>query len=199
MMTEKESKKQEYQDRYRFWSDKRIAQLSFHNNLLLTLGIAVIGYFWSERNNIYTKLIIDCEADIDWIIVFFLIGIMSAVVSVTTGFILSLSRLYDLRLTSNITLTRKRAIDKSVEIKDKDTQKTGFIQSFLVLIAVLWDYQEYKIRKCEIENTVVFQDKFNKIRQKSSDLGASTWGLMKWQTLSMLIAFIFFTLTLTLK
>ena len=181
------------------WSDKKIAQLSFHNNLLLTLGIAVIGYFWSERNSIYTKLIINCDAEIDWIIVCFLLGITSAVVSVTTGFILSLSRLYDLRLTSNITLTRRRAIDKSVEIKEKDVRKTSFIPSLLVLIAVSWNYQKYEVRKCEVENKDVFQDKFNELRQKSSDLGISTWGLIKWQTLSMLIAFMFFTLTLALK
>lgn len=64
-----QDKRQEYQERYRFWTDKRISQLSFHNNLLLTLGIALIGYFWSERSSIYTKLVIDFN-EIDWIVTF---------------------------------------------------------------------------------------------------------------------------------
>lgn len=198
-MNEQEPKKQEYQERYRFWSDKRISQLSFHNNLLLTIGIGVIGYFWSERSSIYTKLVFDCEAEIDWITTFFLIGIASAFVSVVTGFILSLSRLYDLRITSNIALTRKRTKDKSIVIKEEDTSKSGFFQSLRVLVAVMWSYQNHEIKKREIEDTEVFHNKFNELRQKASDLGVSTWGLVKWQTLSMLVAFLFFTLTLALK
>jgi hypothetical protein len=198
-MNEQESKKQEYQERYRFWSDKRITQLSFHNNLLLTIGIGVIGYFWSERNSIYTKLVFDCEAKIDCIIIFFLVGIASALVSVVTGFILSLSRLYDLRITSNIALTRKRAKDKSISIKEEDTSESSFLKSVRVLVAVLWNYQNYEIKKREIENHEIFHRKFNELRQKASDLGVSTWGLVKWQTLSMLVAFLFFTLTLALK
>lgn len=31
-------KTKEYNDRYRSWQDKRVSQLSFHNNLLLTLA-----------------------------------------------------------------------------------------------------------------------------------------------------------------
>ena len=198
-MNEQRTKKQEYQERYRFWSDKRIAQLSFHNNLLLTIGIAVIGYFWSERSNLYTKLIFGCDAEIDWVTIYFLVGIVSAVLSVVAGFILSLSRLYDLRITSNIALTRKRAEDKTVSIKEIDTSKSSFIRSVFTLFAVLWNYQNYEITKKEIEDTKIFHCKFKELRQKASDLGVSTWGLVKWQTISMLAAFLFFTLTLVLK
>ncbi len=198
-MTEQLNKKQEYQERYRFWSDKRVAQLSFHNNLLLTIGIAIIGYFWSERSSVYTKLIIDCEAEIDWKIVFFILGLVTTGLSVLAGFVLSLSRLYDLRLTSNIALTRIRALDKAVTIQENEALKSGFLKSILALAVVSWNYQKYEIRKTEIGNTEAFQQKFNELRQKASDLGVSTWGLVKWQTLSMLSAFMLFTLTLILK
>ena len=198
-MNEQESKKQEYQERYRFWSDKRISQLSFHNNLLLTIGIGLIGYFWSERSSIYTKLFFDYEAEIDWVTIYFLMGIASAVISVIAGFILSLSRLYDLRITSNIALTRKRAEDKSISIKEIEASKSSFMRSVVVLFAVIWSYQNYEITKREIEDTEIFHCKFRELRQKASDLGVSTWGLVKWQTISMLAAFLFFTLTLVLK
>ncbi|PVV20150.1 MAG: hypothetical protein B6D78_11660 [gamma proteobacterium symbiont of Ctena orbiculata] len=198
-MNEQDSKKQEYQERYRFWSDKKISQLSFHNNLLLTIGISLIGYFWSERSSIYTKLVIDFGAEIDWITTLFLVGIASAFVSVVAGFILSLSRLYDLRITSNIALTRRRAKDKSILLKEEDTSKSGFFKSVRVLVAVTWNYHNYEIKKREIEDTVIFHRKFNDLRQKASDLGISTWGLVKWQTICMFVAFLFFTLTLVLK
>ena len=198
-MNEQQTKKQRYQERYRFWCDKRIAQLSFHNNLLLTIGITVIGYFWSERSSIYTKLFFDYEAEIDWVTIYFLMGIASAVISVIAGFILSLSRLYDLRITSNIALTRKRAEDKSISIKEIEASKSSFMRSVVVLFAVIWSYQNYEITKREIEDTEIFHCKFRELRQKASDLGVSTWGLVKWQTISMLAAFLFFTLTLVLK
>jgi len=62
----KEKKIQEYQERYRFWADKRITQLSFQNDFLLTLAVAVIGYLWSERGNVYTNLIVDFNREVDW-------------------------------------------------------------------------------------------------------------------------------------
>ena len=58
-MNDKSQKISEYQERYRFWVDKRISQLSFHNNILLTLGLVVFGYFWSERKTVYTEFVFD--------------------------------------------------------------------------------------------------------------------------------------------
>ncbi len=198
-MAENEVKKREYQERYHFWSEKKISQLSFHNNLLLTIGFAVIGYFWSERRSIYTELALDFDAQIDWLVVSFLTGIAFAVVSVVSGFLLSLSRLYDLRITSNIILTRKRALKKSVKLMENNTSDSGFMKSLKALVVISWNYKNYEIKKTEIDETDEFRNKFIELRQKASDLGTSTWVLVRWQTLCMLIAFIFFALTLALK
>lgn len=71
----KNYKKLRYQERYHFWSDKRVSQLSFHNNILLALGFAVMSYFWSERDSVYSSLFIDFEADIDFkVVVFFVVS-----------------------------------------------------------------------------------------------------------------------------
>ena len=99
----------ENHDRYRFWSDKKISQLSFHNNLLLTLGVAAIGYLWKERDSVYKTLIIDFHSSIDWKVFLFFVGIAILFLSLLSGFLLSLSRLYDLRMTANIVLTRRLA------------------------------------------------------------------------------------------
>ena len=195
----KKVKIQEYQERYRFWTDKRISQLSFHNNLLLTLGFAVIGYFWLERDKVYTKLVVNFDASIDWIVLLFLLGLIVTAVSIISGFILSLSRLYDLRLTSNIVLTRKRITKKEIEVNDESLSKSSFIVAMKTLFCVNWKYHDYEITRSDITENEELQIKFTELRQKSHDLNELTWGLLKCQTACMLIGIIFFILVLTMK
>jgi hypothetical protein len=184
----KEKKIQEYQERYRFWTDKRITQISFQNNFVLTLAIAVIGYLWSERNNVYTKLRIDFNAEIDWMVVIFMFGLFVVALSILSGFILSLSRLYDLRITSNVVLTRKRSIEKDIGIRDEGLAQSGFVGSMKSLCCVLRRYQDYEITDADLsENNELFQGKFTKLRQMSRDLGNSTWSLLKWQTVCLFV------------
>jgi hypothetical protein len=190
---------QEYQERYRFWTDKRISQLSFHNNLMLTLGFAVIGYFWSERDSVYTKLVINFDAEIDWKVLLFLLGVSAIAVSIISGFILSLSRLYDLRLTSNITLSRKRISKNDIELKDEELSKSRFADSIKSLFSVIQKYQDYEITYSDIKENNNLQAKITEIRQKSHDLGRSTWGLLKCQTACMLIGIVLFMLVLAIK
>ena len=124
---------------------------------------------------------------------------MLSTLSVLAGFTLSMSRLYDLRLTANIALTRKRALDKNISINEEEVSKSGIVVSLLSLISVMWCYEKYNINKSEITNSDDFSKKFKKLRQKASDLGEATWCLLLWQTLCMLFAFIFFVTTLALK
>ena len=198
--------KLKYREQYRFWTDKKVSQLSFHNNLLLTLGLAMLGY-WSKNNSVFSNLVINCEADIEWSIVIFILGFASIIVSIVAGFILSLSRLYDLRLTSNISLTKMRAADESIELElndpikpsCKDSIKSPTESPIEILFDVSWNYKYYKISKNEIKNTDEFHKKLAAARQKASNLGHLTWQLVQWQTLSMLIGVILFIVTLFIK
>jgi len=193
-------KKEEYQERYRFWTDKRIAQLSFHNNILLTISFVIIGYFWKERDSVYTDLIIDTSLAIEWKIVFFFAGILFILISIFTGFLLSISRLYDLRITSNILLTRKRALDEKVCIQDEKLSDSKFTKSIKSLLKIFFNYRKYEITYQDIkEETKGLQNKFTIARQISRDLGHSTWELMKSQTISLFLSIMFFTLVLILK
>jgi len=197
------NKIQEYQERYRFWSGKRISQLSFHNNLLLTLGIAAIGYFWKERDSVYKNLIIDFDSSIDCKVFLFFVGIAILFLSVLSGFLLSLSRLYDLRLTANIALTRKRLAEKEVNLEDLPVSETGFLSSIKNLWFVFWNYRQYEITKTTIEanksNKKSLQNRFTKLRQKSEDLSTSTWALLKCQTVFMFFSMFFLIVVLFIK
>lgn len=193
------NKLREYQERYRFWTDKRISQLSFHNNLLLTLGFAIVGFFWAKRYSIYTNLAINTGDDIDWIVLFFVAGSLALFISIILGFLLSVSRLYDLRLTSNIALTRKWALKEDVTIKDEILLHSKFIDIIKNIIEIFRKFSVIKINKRDITNDEKFQEKFKNLRQKSHDIGNSTWCLLKWQTSFMLIGMTLFIILMVLK
>ena len=189
----------EYHDRYRFWSDKKISQLSFHNNLLLTLGVAAIGYLWKERDSVYKTLIIDFHSSIDWKVFLFFVGIAILFLSLLSGFLLSLSRLYDLRMTANIVLTRRRLAEKEINVEDQPLQETSLLSSVKSLWSVFWNYRQYEIGKTSIATDKSILNRFALLRQKSRDLGTSTWALLKCQTVCMFVSMVFLVIVLLIK
>ena len=195
----KEMKIREYQERYRFWTDKRISQLSFHNDFMLTLAIAAIGYLWSQRNDIYTNLRIDFDAEIDWAVVFFFLGIIAVAFSIISGFILSLSRLYDLRITSNVLLTRKRSVKKGNNLKDEKLSQLGFKGAMNSLVCVLWRYRNYEITVYDISENNGLQSKFTELRQMSRNLDNLTWSLLNWQAVFLFVGIAFSLIVLVIK
>lgn len=191
---------QKYNERYRFWVDKRVAQLSFHNNLLLTVGIALIGYFWKERKSVYKQILIDVNLPVDWTVVIFCLGITAITFSIIFGFMLSMSRLYDLRMTENILLTRKRLAEKQIELSERQQSETSLLSSVQSLMSVFWCYRHYQIKKSHIAgDQKALESRFNQLRQKSSDLGSATWALLKAQTLCALISVVTLAVVLIIK
>jgi hypothetical protein len=200
-MQNKEEQLQEYQVRYHFWTDKKFIQLSFQNNIFLVVSIAMLGYFWKERTNVYTDLIINSRLSIDLKIGFFFIGILSLSYSIITGLLMAISRLYDLRLTSNILLTRKRALKRNVDLMpDEELLNNCVCKSAKSLWAVYWKYNDFLVDGKEIKSdNSSLKQKFTNIRQLSNDLGVCSWGLMKAQTLSLFIAIILLVIVLIIK
>ena len=190
----------EYKERYRFWSDKQISQLSFQNNIFLTISLAMMGYFWKERSSVYTDLVIDLSLKIEWKIVLFLIGISILFFSVIAGLLLAISRLYDLRLTSNILLTRKRAISRNVSVKDEKYSNNSNYKICYSFWLLFTQYNEIKITSDDIrsDNTQL-QSKFTKVRKLSMKMGVCTWTLMKIQTISLFISIFFLVAVMIIK
>lgn len=195
MTTEQNQDKkiQEYQERLRFWIDKRVSQLSFQNNVYLTISLAAIGYLLNERKNIYTDLIIDIHLNINWKIVIYFACIISLTYSICFGLVLSVSRLYDLRLISNILLTRKRAKKENIKITDEDTSHNCVCKSIHSLWKVIRRYREYEISYADVRGKQEdLQVKFTKARQCSRDIGNSSWFLMMHQTVGLFVSIIIF-------
>ena len=199
-MQNQKEKLQEYQERYHFWTDKRISQLSFQNNIFLATSIVILGYFWKERDSVYTDLIIDFSLAIDLKIVFFFIGMILLSYSIVTGLCLAISRLFDLRLTSNVLLTRKWALKNSVTINDGDLLNNCMCKSIKSLWMVFWKYDEFVLSRSEIKSdNDSLQQKFTRLRQLSRDIGMSSWILVKNQTVSLLMSLVFLTVVLIMK
>ena len=182
-------KLEEYQKRYRFWTDKRISQFTFQNNIFLVVGLGIMGYCWKERASIYTELIIDPYLKIDFKTTIFIISMVILLISILTGLLLAVSRLYDIRLTTNILLTRKRALKKNIDIKDESVSTESLYQCVLSFYDVFCKYQHLEIVYNDIQNkTEELQKKFTKARQISKNLGDLSWKLMKYQTISLLVS-----------
>lgn len=197
---DKKERLKEYQEGYRFWSDKRISQLSFQNNIFLTIGLTMMGYFWKERSSVYTDIIIDLSLKIEWKIVLFLIGIAILFYSIIAGLLLAISRLYDLRLTSNILLTRKRAIDENVSINDEKFPKASNFKSIHSFWLLFTKYNEIEIARDDVKSdNTQLQSKFTKARKLSTDIGICTWTLVKHQTISLFISLCFLVAVLIMK
>lgn len=181
---EKEKKTEEYQNRYRFWNDKKISQLSFLNNFMLTISIALIAYIWTKEINFYIT------SYIKWKITFLFLTLVLSFISTLSGFILAMSRLYDLRLTSNILLARKRALKNDIKLNAKKNQKHNFWNSLKILFNIVWDYENYKIGSNDINN-----EKFSKVQEASQAVGNLTWKLLNIQMLTLTISIILLVLS----
>ena len=184
----KAEKQKEYLERYRFWTSNSIQQLSFTNNLLLVISIAAFGYFFGKRDKIYTNLHFDVSADIDWIIVFFLFGSLLMAFSIFFGACLSISRLYDFRLTRNISITRKRVCQNTGKLlKDEELDKFTIKEGLADLLCIFLKFDKYAVTRneCFIVNETL-KNKFKRLRNISLSLGRTTWFLFNLQFLFFL-------------
>ena len=110
---EKQKLNQEYRERHIRWNDRQLFQMSFYNNLLLTVGIGFLSFAYRDS--------IDCF--LTWRGV----SIIVVTLSVFTGFMASISRLYDFRLTSQINLIRQRAWERSgVKTSEKTVDNSEY-------------------------------------------------------------------------
>jgi hypothetical protein len=199
-MQEQQEKLKEYQQRYHFYTDKKISQLSFQNNIFLIIGISILGFFWNERNGIFIELSTDASLSADLGNVFFNIGIILLSYSIATGLFLAVSRLYDLRITSNILLTRKQALKSDVSIIDEDLSYKNPFEIMKSFWIVFRSYDRHALSRDEINtDNELFQQKFTTLRQLSKDMGRCSWILVKNQAIGLLMALFFFVVELSIK
>ena len=120
-MKEKKHLKMKNNDSFIRWQNIRITQLGFANNLLIALGVALVGFTLEFIQA--DELILNCIQKI-----LFWIGIVLSVVSMTLGVFVVINRLEDFKLTAQIARNRETentsGINEDRAVTDKLGKKT---------------------------------------------------------------------------
>lgn len=192
-MSEKENK---YHERHIKWSDKTRDQLSFFNNLLLTISIGFLSFVFANEQ--YSQKLEICSVNQSFYII---MSVFLILISIFSGLLVVITRLYDFRITSHINQVRdwiftysngmKLSIQSSVDYK-------CFHRFVLTIKVITNNFDRIKFHECkklnsksDIEIEHFFQ-KFEQLRAISHNLGIATWTNLKWQIGLFLLSIICF-------
>lgn len=185
-MTELEKK---YLDRYTKWQDKTREQLSFFNNLLLTISTGFLSFvITQEKYSVHLRV---STQELNFLMLFSILLVLS---SILVGLLLVINRLYDFRITTHINQVRywfkKKQKDKDEDSLDEKTpEKFCFCTRFFLSLKVVFkeiprinieDCEDYHLIYSEIEKRE-FKNKFRTLRNYTHNLGIVTWVKLKWQ------------------
>ncbi len=196
-------KLQEYINRNNFWTDKTINQLGYSINLFTTIGIAFLGYIITDRDK-FPNMSFSCDSEFSYILTLFIVGTISTIMSVGFGFKAILSRLFDLRITRHLALTRKRFLTRNKKIALNENRTEGLITSKIPNITneqncpIFWKHfrgkTEFITENDFTESSVI--DKFEKLRKESKILGNMTWKCHRFQIGLFFLGIIIYGLTI---
>ncbi|MBC3789001.1 hypothetical protein [Spirosoma utsteinense] len=182
----------EYERRYADWRNISITQLSNVNNILLTLSSSFIVFIFDKNppsGSFYFSL-----KNIDWPKTIYFFAIIFLLLSIKSGVIVLFSRLYDMKFSRNIALTRKRFLLKynGYLKSQKERVNPNFFKEIDVIILALCE----KIRVVDSHDIDTLsqkqlEDKFYDLSRKTKLLGLTSWRWLKYQIL-------FFTLNCVL-
>lgn len=179
-----DDKLNEYKQRSKEWRDISINQLSYVNNVFISL---TTGYLIFRLENNKIDLSINFKEEIDWGSFMSFFSIVMGGLSLIYGIGVLLSRLYDFRISRNLALTRKRFYeDKKKKLDDGELENSCFYDRIKVVLEIVFCKIDF-ISKNEVEKNEV-EDRFNKLRRKANILGEITWIWMKCQVLFFLIS-----------
>ena len=184
-----------YRERYVRWQDKTIAQLSFFNNLLLTISVGFLSFGYKEIkvNHMTFNL---CTYDLK--LTLSIVSLIFMAFSIFYGLIVALNRLYDFRITTHINQVRYWTIKHS-KINLDESSSTNFKDNLPTLLCLLFkDFDRINIEECKIlkneslENIVEFNYKFKRLRAIANILGAKSWKNLKFQIALFFIGIVLF-------
>ncbi len=191
-----------YDERYLRWATKSRNQLSFLNNLLLTLSVAFLTLIFRDKY-FYTYFTLK-NPDRD--LTLSVLSLIAILISIGFGFITALDRLWDFRITSKITLIRKRMYKHSnTKLDESSSEKYGFVQVLSMYWKLLVEsYPNILIEQCKTFDNISdykkgkIKDNFKELRTVSYNLGLKTWGHLKIQMVTFMISVILFGLSIIL-
>lgn len=199
-----------YIERHRHWQDQAVNQLSIANNFLLTISTGLLAFVFDK--DLFSKMHFSiCICNIDKSMTFNAFSLFFIILSIWTGIIVLISRLYDFRLTRHVTLVRQRFYLKNENriteenqyaavLSHKDFNYPTFWQRVDTIVKVLFIKIEFlSENEMSCVKTVFPEEKFNSLRELSYRLGAISWKWTKLQGLYFFIGALFYCLFLWTK
>lgn len=171
--------KNEYHERNIRWTQTALNQLSFFNNLLLSLSVGFLAFCFKPE---FFKDLSPSLNEIDWSKSFLIASIIFIVLSIIIGLITSISRLKDFRITRAINQIRQRTYEHSDKLLDESTpDKYKRINRIFTLFK---KPPEITIEECKkYTEHANFDFRFRELRNIAYNLGINSWNYTSYQTI----------------
>ncbi|HEM48572.1 MAG TPA: hypothetical protein ENO27_00035 [Caldithrix sp.] len=195
-MTESQlnNKLDEYTQRHRFWTNLVLNQFGFSLNLFITISIGFLGYLISTKDK-YPEIVIDFNQSVNWNLVFYVFTLILVFISILSGSISIISRLYDLRLTRHIIWTRKavfKKLNKFLPDSYINLKNESLIRTFIKVIFFKIEF----IGEINADNFESIKLQFENIRKQSKILGRISWRAHKVQIVILVISVLIYGFTI---
>ncbi len=179
---------------YDFWTEKSINQLSFFNNLILTISISLSTLAFKDMgiNEIRFNF-----QNINWSLTFLVSSLIVFFISIIIGFLVALSRLYDFKFTRHIcSIKYKYYKEKGSELKSSKQRIVYFwFKRNTILFKILTN--DIFINNDQVNHFIQSEKddgfvEFDNLREITYNLGIGTWGKLKWQIYTFIFGLLLF-------
>lgn len=189
----------EYKSRHKEWQSFSLNQMSFSNNLLLTISIAYFGYVFETGHEIINYAYIDFEHKISYSVISYVASLVLSFISLLSGVIVMFSRLYDFRISRNIAYIRYKIYKSFRKPLPEFKSQTNFLVSIKNLFVIFFS-KNLIIKKNDIDDFIIdkksFLKKFEELSLISSGLADVTWKFTKLQVIFLFLSLLVFTIHL---
>ncbi len=204
-MTDTESN---YIERHRHWQDQAINQLSAANNFMLTISIGLLAFCF-DKNVFFNMRFCLCSCKIDWSLTLHFFALIFLTIAIIYGMTVLVTRLYDFRITRNISLTRQRFYTENEKRITPENPKAAVlpatefpypslrkrIYAIFKVIFIEIDLLT-KTESLEVKTNEHTLNKFNSLREFSFTLGTISWRFPRFQALFFGLATLFYVFSL---
>jgi hypothetical protein len=199
-----EEEKKEANEAHRFWQNMALQQLSAANNWMLAAATGFLSFCVSYKG-LSIKLSL---CNIDWALTLYVVSLLFSLLSIFTGCIVLISRLFDFRITRTITYVKKRFYkdDKTTQnstnatfplADNKEPKCCGKLLTFLKLMCNSSlpkfssdDISALKNKEDDRYNRAITN--LSNLRQTVHTLGEITWSKIRHQVIFFFFAVVAF-------
>ncbi|MEI9933986.1 MAG: hypothetical protein WDM71_03875 [Ferruginibacter sp.] len=188
----------EYQDREVRWTDKSLSQLSFFNNLLLTLSVGFLSFAYKEFS--FSELRFNIKSP-NWSLTFIAFSILFALFSIIVGLLVAINRLYDFRLTRQINQIRHRMVEHSKEkMSESSPMKFDYLRRLILPFQVMINMPTITMKECKefhsssTDKKQEIKCRFKELRNIAHNLGLNSWRKTNFQILYFALSVLLYVL-----